>query len=74
MGRTKPRKSEARFYTPPPEIQHPGGEHVKTPSRAVVIAAKLLGQELGRAIPQDIVRRVSGVPESVQSRISFNGR
>ena len=70
MAQIKPRKSRARHFTPPPGLVHVGeGTHPLTPSRSGVLWAKAYSQELGIPIPQSVVRKVTGVPERVQTRI-----
>ncbi len=69
MARIRVRKSQARTYAPPPDMSQTPGEHVKTPQRVAVFAAKLYAQELRKPIPWSIVCKVTRVAESIQSRI-----
>ena len=64
------RKPQGRLYTPPPDLRHRCNKsHPRTPSRTAVITAKLIAQRMGITIPRSIVREITGVPESMQSRI-----
>ena len=69
MARIRSRKSVARYYTPPPDLCKPKGQHPETPQRYGVLFAKLYSQALGQPIPKSIVRQVTGVAERGQTRI-----
>ena len=63
------RKSEAKHYTPPPELSAPPNGHLTTPHRCGVLFAKAFSQELGFSIPQSIVEKVTGIKPVTQTRI-----
>jgi hypothetical protein len=63
MARIRSRKSTARYYTPPLDL-NPEGQ-VKTPQQSGVIYAKLFAQELGIPIPKALIRKVTGVAERI---------
>lgn len=69
MGRIRSRKSTARYYTPPPDLTVKPGQHPRTPCRSGVIWAKVFSQKLNIPIPQSLVRQVTGITESAQTRI-----
>ena len=69
MPPIRTRKSVARHFTPPIDLFHHSGEQVKTPQRCGVLYAKAFAQELGISIPTSIVRKITGVPRRIQSRI-----
>lgn len=69
MGRARPRKSVARYYTPPPDLSVASGDHPQMSARAGVLFAKLYAQELGHPIPQSIVQKVTGITETAQTQI-----
>ena len=61
------RKSQAKHYTPPPELLHKAGEnkHPDTPSRAAVFAAKVTAQYLGKSLTSTQLCEITGVPKRV---------
>ena len=70
MARIRPYRRSARYYTPPPDLAHQQEQgHIQTPQRCGVIYAKIFSQELGIPINQELVRKVTGVAERIQSRI-----
>ena len=62
-------RSRARLYTPPLELSTSEGIVAQTPQHSVVLAAKVISQELGIHIPKSLVQRVSGLHPQTQSRI-----
>ena len=68
MGRIKPRKSRARYYTPPPELSAKEG-HATTPQRTAVIVAKCISQAINTLIPQSVLRDLTNLPERTRTRI-----
>jgi hypothetical protein len=70
MARIRSRKSRARHFTPPSDLLHLDERtHPKTPSRCGVLWAKAFSQELNIPIPQELVRKITGVAPRVQTRI-----
>jgi len=69
MPPIRTRRSVAHHFTPPIDLFHQSGEQVKTPHRCGVLYAKAFAQELGVKIPTSIVRKITGVPRRIQSRI-----
>jgi hypothetical protein len=57
-------RSRARHFTPPIELSFSEGQ-IKTPQRCAVLTAKVLSQELGITIPQELVHKVTSVPPRV---------
>jgi hypothetical protein len=68
MSPIRSRRSRARHFTPPIELSFSEGQ-IKTPQRCVVLAAKAIAQELRIPIPQELIKKVSGVAPRIQSRI-----
>jgi hypothetical protein len=68
MPPIRTRRSRARHFTPPIELSFSEGQ-IKTPQRCAVLTAKVLSQELGITIPQELVCKVTGVPPRNQTRI-----
>jgi hypothetical protein len=68
MPPIRTRKSRARHFTPPPDLSFSEGQ-IKTPQRCGVLYAKIFAQELNIPIPQELVRKVTGVAPRIQSRI-----
>jgi hypothetical protein len=68
MPPIRTRRSRARHFTPPIDLSFSDGQ-IKTPQRCAVLTAKVLAQELNIQIPQEIVRKISGVPPRNQTRI-----
>jgi hypothetical protein len=70
MGRIRSRKSQARHFTPPPDLQHTQKlKHPRTPSCCSVLWAKAFSQELGITIKQDVIQKLTGIPPSGQTQI-----
>lgn len=68
MDRFKPRKSRARYCTPPPELYTKEG-HANTPQRTAVIVAKCISQAINTPIPQSLIRDLTNLPERTHTRI-----
>jgi hypothetical protein len=68
MAPQRTRKSRARYYTPPPEFTTREG-HAETPHRSAVIAIKLVFQEVGLPLNQDIIQKVTTIPPRSQTQI-----
>ena len=68
--REEPRyhKSQAKHYTPPPELLHKAREnkHPNTPSRAAVFTAKVTTQYLGKSLTSAQLCEITRVPKHVQ--------
>jgi hypothetical protein len=70
MGRIRSRKSQARHFTPPPDLRHTQKlKHPRTPSRCGVLWAKAFSQELGITIKQDVIQKLTSIPLSGQTQI-----
>ena len=71
--REEPRchKSQTKHYTPPLELLHKAGEnkHPDTLWCAAVFAAKVTAQYLGKSLTSAQLRKITEVPERVQSQI-----
>ena len=68
MRLIRTRKSRARHFTPPPDLSFSAGQ-IKMSQRYSVLYAKAFSQELSILISQELVRKVTGVLERVQSCI-----
>ena len=63
-------RSRARYFTPPPELRYTDPKkHIETPTRAAVLATKMISQQLGISIPQKTVEDAFGVSPRSQRRI-----
>lgn len=62
-------KSQARPYTPPPELSNPQSYEADTPRHTAVITCKLVASELGIHIPKATIEKVSYIPSRTQTRI-----
>jgi DDE superfamily endonuclease len=72
MHPQKTRRSRARHFTPPLDLNQCDGQ-ARTPQRAGVFYAKLFAQALGTPIPSSIVEQITHIPPRTQSYILKTG-